>query len=310
MYTLHRLEDAFEASAYQAFTFPYYRSQLQSLKLDSSIVAIAAATAIEPVGLVLAEIQPHRKVAQILSIFVASPYRRQGIGTALLREIESEMRSQDCTQLELVYITGKPTTHALERLLVACDWTAPQTRMLVGKSTCRSMMSAPWMQRTTLPASYSLLPWQEMTDAERTALRQQTWIPSQLTPFQHEKDLEPLNSLGLRYHKEIVGWIITHRLNAETIRYTSGFVRPDLQKAGRYISLLANAVHLQWNAKIPFGIWTVPFAYPGMVNFAHQRLAPYMSHSLEESRISSKKWVQHLVQDSNDSNCFAATVAV
>lgn len=297
MYTLNRIEWAFEASAYQAFTFPLFRPQLQVLKPGSAIIAIAASNAIEPVGLALSEIQPDGKLAQVLSIFVAPSYRGQGVGTALLRRLESELRSQGCTHLELVYTTGKPTTPALERLLEICHWASPQPRMLVGKSTCSSIMNASWMKRTALPANYSLFPWQEITQEDRIALQQQqnSWIPPQLMPFQHEQNLESLNSLGLRYRGDVVGWIITHRLNPDTIRYTSGFVRPDLQKAGRYISLIANAIQLQIDAEVPFGIWTVPFVYPAMVSFVRQRMLPYMS-SIEESRISSKKLVQYPVK--------------
>ncbi|MEA5627194.1 GNAT family N-acetyltransferase [Nostoc sp. UHCC 0251] len=297
MYTLNLLEKPFEALAYQTFTFPLFRPHLQVLKPGSSIVAIAASNASEPIGLALSEIQPNGKLAQVLSIFVAPFYRRQGIGTALLRRLESQLRSQGCTHLELVYTTGKTTTPALERLLEICDWNSPQPRMLVGKSTYSSMINAPWMKRTALPASYSLFPWQEITQDDRTALEQQTnsWIPSQLMPFQHEQNLEPLNSLGLRYQGDVVGWIITHRLDPETIRYTSGFVRPDLQKAGRYISLIANAIQLQIDAKVLFGIWTVPFVYPAMVSFVRQRMLPYMI-AIEESRISSKNLIQHPVK--------------
>lgn len=290
MYTLYRLENAFEATAYQALTFPLFRPQLQVLKPGNSIVAIAATNALAPVGLALAEIQPDDQSAQVLSLFVAPSYRRQGIGTALLSRLESELRSQGCTHLELVYTTGKPTTAALERLLDRCQWAPPQPRMIVGKSTCSQIRNAPWMKRTVLPASYRVFPWQEMTEGDRAALQQHThtWIPTQLTPFQHEQNLEPLNSLGLRYQGEVVGWIITHRLDPDTIRYTSGFIRPDLQKAGRYISLIANAIQLQVSENIPFGIWTVPLVYPAMVSFVHQRMAPYMI-SLEESRTSAKE---------------------
>ncbi|MFM2303090.1 MAG: hypothetical protein RLZZ135_496 [Cyanobacteriota bacterium] len=299
MYTLTRLEQAIEASAYQSFTFPLFRPHLQVLKLESSIVAIAATDGHQPIGLALAKIQADgSSSAEILSIFVAPAYRRQGIGTALLRQLESELRSQGCTQLELVYTTGKPTTFALERLLTVCQWTAPQPQMLVGRAKiCSGMMQAPWM-RTAFPADYDLFSWLEITPAERTTLQQQAkdWIPSQLMPFQFEQDLEPLNSLGLRYQGEVVGWIITHRLSADTIRYTSGFVRPDLQKRGRYISLIANAIQIQENAQITNGIWTVPFVYPAMVSFVRQRMCSYMI-SIEESRISTKSLVSGSSQD-------------
>lgn len=295
MYKLDRLENAFTACVYQPLTFPLFRPLLQTLEPQSPIVAIAASDSNQPIGLALAKVVPGARSCEVLSIFVKPNYRQQGIGTALLQRLETELYQYHCDRAELVYVTGNSTTPSLERLLQKCHWSDPKPRMLVGKTTTDTIANAPWMKRTNLPIAYRLFPWQEITPAERTALEQQQqtnpWIPSQLMPFQHEQNLEPLNSLGLRYQGEVVGWIITHRLDPDTIRYTSGFVRPDLQRAGRYISLLANAIQLQIDAKIPNGIWTVPFVYPAMVSFVRQRMTPYLI-SIEESRTASKSLVQ------------------
>ncbi|MBV8885976.1 MAG: GNAT family N-acetyltransferase [Chroococcidiopsidaceae cyanobacterium CP_BM_RX_35] len=297
MYKLERLDNAFTACIYQHLTFPLFRPLLQVLKPQSSIVAIGASDSNQPIGLALAEIQPDQQSCKVLSIFVKPHYRQQGIGSALLQRLETELRLCNCISAELVYITSNSTTPIFERLLQNCHWSAPEPRMLVGKSTCTSIANAPWMKRTSLPAAYSLFPWQEISPAERIALQQQQQtnpkIPPMLMPFQHEQSLEPLNSLGLRYQGEVVGWIITHRLDPDTIRYTAGFVRPDLQKLGRFISLLANAIQIQIDAKIPFGIWTTPLEFPGMVHFTKNRMAPYLI-SLEESRVSHKSLVQLL----------------
>lgn len=288
MYKLDRLENAFTACVYQPLTFPLFRPLLRSLEPQSSIVAIAASESNQPIGLVLAHIQPGSRSCKVLSIFVKPNYRQQGIGTALLQRLEAELHQCQCDRAELTYITGNLTTSSLERLLQKCHRSDPKPRMLVGKATYR-IENAPWMKRTSLPRAYHLFPWQEITPSERAALEQQQqtnpWIPPMLVPFQHEENLEPLNSLGLRYQGEVVGWLITHRLDPDTIRYTCGFIRPDLKL--RYISLLANAIQIQSDAKIPFGIYTVPLAFPSMAHFVKERMAPYL-FSLEESRVAHK----------------------
>ncbi|WP_373543421.1 GNAT family N-acetyltransferase [Chamaesiphon sp.] len=287
MYTLNRLEQAFEALAYQAFTFPRFRPLLQALKPQSSIVAIAASDANQPIGLALAQIQPDRQSCKVLSIFVKPNYRQQGIGTALLQRLEAELHQCQCDRAELTYTTGNPTTSSLERLLQKRDWSDPKPRMLVGKTTTDTISDAPWMKRISLPVAYSLFPWQEITPTDRIALQQQKspWIPPMLLPFLHEENIEPLNSLGLRYQGEVVGWLITHRLDPATVRYTCGFIRPDLKL--RYISLLANAIQIQIDAKIPFGIWTIPLEFSSMAHFVKARMAPYLI-SLEESKVAYK----------------------
>ena len=294
MYTLNRIDNPLTGFVYQGFTFPRFRPHLEVLKPEGSTVAIAASDSDLPVGLVLAEIWPDGKSAEILSIFVEQKYRDLGIGTSLLIRLEEELFSRGCTSVNLVYTTGKITTPALEYLLQKCNWTVPEARTIVCKSTTDKIANAPWMQKSTLPAAYTVFPWVEITAEERVAIAQQQaaepWIPPQLIPFVSEQDLEPLNSIGLRYQGQVVGWVITHRLAPDTIRYTCSFVRQDLQKMGRIIPLYVRAIKLQEKAGIPNGIWTVPFIYTSMVNFVQKRMAPYMI-SIEESKTSLKSLI-------------------
>ena len=294
MYTLNRIDNPLTGFVYQGFTFPRFRPHLEVLKPEGSTVAIAASDSDLPVGLVLAEILPDGKSAEVLSIFVGQKYRELGIGTSLLMRLEEELFSRGCTNVHLAYTTGKPTTSTLEHLLKKCHWTLPEARTIVCKSTTDKIADAPWMQKSTLPAAYTVFPWVEITAEERRAIAQQQaaepWIPSQLIPFVSEKDLEPLNSIGLRYQGQVVGWVITHRLAPDTIRYTCSFVRQDLQKMGRIIPLYVKAIQLQEKAGIPNGIWTVPFMYTSMVNFVQKRMAPYMI-SIEESKASWKSLI-------------------
>ena len=288
LYKLTCLDHAFAAIAYRPFTFPLYRSRLQGLKLAASTVAIAAADANQPIGLALAEIRPDGQ-AEVLSIFVKPTHRQQGVGTALLAHLSAELKLRGCANAHLVYTTGQPTTPALERLLQNSNWTAPHPRMLVCKSNLDRIVQAPWMQRSTLPSAYQICRWAEVTPAERLDIqqRQETcpWIPPDLVPFQYEQELEPLNSLGLRYQGQVVGWVITHRLAADTIRYTCSFVREDLQKMGRIIPLYVNAIQTQNQANIAKGIWTVPFCHASMIQFVKKRMSPYLN-ALEETRSS------------------------
>jgi GNAT superfamily N-acetyltransferase len=294
MYTLNRIDNPLTGFLYQGFTFPRFRPHLEVLKPEGSTVAIAASDSDLPVGLVLAEILPDGKSAEVLSIFVEQKYRDIGIGTSLLIRLEEELFSRGCTSVNLAYTTGKPTTPTLEHLLKKCNWSVPEARTIVCKSTTDKIAGAPWMQKSTLPAAYTVFPWVEITAEERVAIAQQQaaepWIPPQLIPFVSEQDLEPLNSIGLRYQGQVVGWVITHRLAPDTIRYTCSFVRQDLQKMGRIIPLYVTAIKLQEKAGIPNGIWTVPFIYTSMVNFVQKRMAPYMI-SIEESKTSWKSLI-------------------
>ena len=293
MYTFNCLDNFFAAIAYQPFTFPLYRSRLQAIKFTPSTVAIAAADAAnQPIGLALAEIRPDGQSVEVLSIFVKPIYRQQGVGTALFNRLAAELRRRGCTTAHLVYTSGQPTTLALERMLQKGNWTSPQPRMLVCKTSLDRIVQAPWMQRSALPSSYQICRWTEVTPAERFDIQQRqkllSWIPPDLVPFHYEQNLEPLNSLGLRYQGQVVGWMITHRLAPDTIRYTCSFVREDLQKMGRISPLYVNAIQAQNQMNIAKGIWTVPFCHASMVQFVKKRMASYMNE-LEETRSSYQR---------------------
>ena len=291
MYTLSRLDNFGTAFFYQAFTFALFRSRLQVLAPNGKIVAIAASESDKPIGLALAEISLDGKSAEVLSIFVLPMYRRHGVATALLARLEQELFLRGCTSAELVYITGQPTTLALERLLQRCSWTSPLPRRLICKTTAEKIIKAPWIHKYCFPHSYEIFSWKEITAKERLAIfqqqKKQLWIPRDLIPPKHDEHLESLNSIGLRYQGQVVGWVLTERINPNTISYNSMFVRQELQKMGRGINLVAHAIQLQLKANIPMSICAVWLTNKPMIRFVQKHMKPYLT-SIEESRGSYK----------------------
>ncbi|MCW5315533.1 GNAT family N-acetyltransferase [Nostoc sp. KVJ3] len=290
MYTIARLQNFGCAFLYSALTYPLYRSRLQSLTIEGNTIAIGASVSDKPVGLALAEILGDGS-AKLLSIFVESNYRRLGIGTALVNTLEEELILRYCRSIEIIYIADQSTTLALECLLKKCNWPSAKPRMLLCKTTTDDMTNAPWMKLSRLPASYEIFPWVEITPQERLALKKQQeekqWMASDAIPFDYEQDLEPINSIGLRYKGEVVGWLITHRTAPDTIRYTCSYVRPDIQKMGRIIPLYIRATQLQMEAGISKGTWTVSLMHTSMIAFVKKHMEPYLI-SLEQSMESSK----------------------
>ncbi len=298
MYTISSLNNQ-TAKQYECLTFPSYQRQLQSI--ESTTVAIGASLMQQPIGLALAEIKSESddRSAKVLSLFVKERYRNSGIGTALMTKLEAKLLTKGCNKVELVYMSDKPSTTALEKLLTKLNWGESQSRMLVCKSTTDKIATAPWLQKYKLASAYTLLPWVDLVPRHRQKIYQQQqeqeWYPETLNPFNNANQLEPLNSLCLLYHGDVIGWMITHRINPDTIRYTSLFIRQDLQKVGRAIPILANAIKRQVDSDIVNGIWTVAMDNDPMVQFVKRRLSPYLT-SLTESKGRQKSLVSQLSQ--------------
>lgn len=275
---------------YLHLTYPIWRTRLQQPEYKESIMAIGVEIDSQPVGLAIANIAFHTKKAQILSIYVQPEYRQQGIGGSLLRSLSQQLQMSGCRQLEIRY-TASATTIALEKLLTEQGWSIPQPKMLVCYSIAERMKQAPWLYSYHLPATFSIFPLVELTSQEYQIIQQKQalspWYPEMLSPFRGDLPVEPLNSLGLRYQGEVVGWMATHRIAPNTIRYSSLFVRQDLQKMGRAIPLIASAIKLQLQSNIPYYICAAEVGNQSMVKFVRRRLLPFLTQ-VRESKQSHK----------------------
>jgi GNAT superfamily N-acetyltransferase len=280
--------DPFRVPAYQAMTFPAYASLFTQVGYGetSPLIARAAEVDGEPAGLALAWM-PAAGRAQWVSLFVRPAYRRQGIASRLAAGLEEAAAGRACRELTASFERGRPMRDVVEHLLAARGYATPRLRALM----CRvhdggaRLKTAPWFYKTSMPASFKIFPWPELTAEERrTILERQAsapWYPSNLDPFGDERIMEPLNSLGLRLNGEVIGWSITHRIFPDTIRYTYLFVREDLQPFGIAIPLLLASMRGQIDSPIittvPNATFKVPLTFGGMVKFLRGRMAPYVS---------------------------------
>jgi hypothetical protein len=252
-------------------------------------VGIGALAGGQTAGLILGEAVDGK--GTILSLAVGQAYRNRGIGSALMRAMEKELAARGASTLTLTYVTEKPTTAALVRVLEKCEWPKAQPKHLVCTSDKR-MYTAPWMAGYTLPPEFEVFPWVELTAADRLQIersqRTEGWIPEGLSPFDYEGSLEPANSLGIRFKGQVVGWLITQPREPDAVCYCCSYMRPDLQKRARLVAVYAEGVRRQvaFTTK-PIGIWIVPFKHKQMANFVLRRMRPWLI-SLAEFHESKK----------------------
>ena len=291
MYQIIRLDNLGKLFLYQTLTHRELRPYLQSQELGKTIIAIGASKGSNPVGLAFAEFNQKTKCAELLSIFVLPSHRRCGIGTALLSFLEQELLLKDCNKIELDCKTNKLTTPALKLLLRKFNWSELKPS-LVECIANDKMLNAPWLyNKYRFPSKMNIFPWGEITSQERFVIEQtqqeKPWINRELIPPKEGENFEPINSLGLRYQGQVVGWIITERIHSDTIFYKSMFVRKNLQKKGLGIALVVNAIQRQAKAKVPLGVWQVFLDNLPMLNFVKKRMTPYLT-SFDEISKSSK----------------------
>ncbi|MDD2710530.1 MAG: GNAT family N-acetyltransferase [Verrucomicrobiae bacterium] len=280
-------------------TYPIYQSRFRIFRLgpSSPVVAVGVRDGENPIGLGLAELDVQTGLGLLLSIYVTPNFRRRGVATALLQQVESESSRRGCRSLCATFERDQRHV-AYERLLRRCHYPVPVPRSLVGHAHGVRLLEAPWMRHSILPKAFQIFPWKNLSSAEEDVIRSHEgrpqWHPPFLSPFNTGWAIEPLNSLGLRNRGEVVGWQINHRITSDTIRYTATFVREDLQSHGLAIPLLANSIRLHIETSIdtfPKATFVIPLAMKRMVLFVRHHMQPFLDE-LNDSVESWKKLEQ------------------
>lgn len=218
--------------------------------------------------------------ARLLDIAVVEAHRGEDIALALLTAMQQAYAGAGYGSLRATLSDGAVAAAAL---LTKAGWTPPRRTILRCDFHVPSF-SAPWLKDYPLPKGYELFFWRDLSDSEWQRLhylQEQLSFPLSVTPFATRYALEPLNSLGLRSAAgEVDGWMLTHRLDIATVRYSALFVRPALRPLGCPLLLLSNAIFLQKaHPEIPHALCEVNIlqSSPSWVRFVERRLAPYAS---------------------------------
>jgi GNAT superfamily N-acetyltransferase len=263
---------------YAHLTFPPIHKRVQGRPLHEPLIAVTARVPEWPewVGLALAQHTASAAGAEVVSLFVVPNQRQRGIGSGLLTHLAHVVAEQGRRSIHLTYRDDWPGAVALERILARQGWSTPRDTLLLCKARLTSVLQAPWFAQARLATGYHVFPWDDLTPAEQQAIAarqaREGWFPAVLDPFQEAARREPTSSLGLRWHDEVVGWMITHRINTETVQYTSLFITPGRRHRAQAVPLLAAAGQRQAAQQIPFSTFQIDVTNDPMRRFLERRL--------------------------------------
>ncbi|WEK54697.1 MAG: GNAT family N-acetyltransferase [Candidatus Cohnella colombiensis] len=291
----HRIKlNSDNGSRFQSLMFQNVYHRLNVRDQTGSIIAygvevdpIGSGASRIPVGAIVAYLDLKSNVAEVLSLFITEPYRKQGLATALAHEVERDLQSTSCHSLRFVYYAGKQNTAALEQFLSTRGWTTPVTEALIYHVDERIAQAA-WLRERPLPARATFFPWSELSATDEQLLRSQegTLYERFLSPFKSVGALAS-NSIGLRVEDHVVGWAINYQLSASQILYDCIYVHPDYQHSGVAFQLLSHSIRLQLDQHIPKALFTVNTTSHGMFTLAGRRLRPY-AERISEKRVAYK----------------------
>lgn len=280
-----------ETMPFHRFAYPGYQPTLWQADDRGPVCAVGAWVGDEPAGLAMSVRAEEDGLARVCSIYVAERFRRLGIGTELLSRLQESQHQRGIARLELGFRNGSITAAAVIRMLDRLGWPPAEPERLLCASD-RRILEADWMLADyKLPPGYDIVPWADVTLRQRAALMAgqllNPWVPVSLNPFKYESTME-YNSVAMRCGGEVVGFILTQRFDPSTLIYSCNYTRPDLQRRGRMVPLLVEAIRRQSERlDVPNAWWAVPYKHLPMVRFARRWMAPYAT-TIEDYCVSTK----------------------
>ena len=269
-----------EVADFSSLTFPMYRHLLTDPQVREIVCAGAVAGDGTPVGLALGMGGPNGEF-EMISIHVLPFWRRSGLGRALQDALCDAFATRNY-RLAVHFFTVDADDQGFAKFLAACSWRKPIVRQLVCRTDLARAFETPWLRDAPLPDGYSVIAWGEIGAAARVDLKARhaanpsLW-PASLDPFHHETGCDQTTSLALLRGDEVVGWVLTHPLDDDTLRWTCSWVIDGLQGAARIVPLWWQVARRQRETSTrPNFIWTVPMEQPRMARFATRRMRPWL----------------------------------
>jgi GNAT superfamily N-acetyltransferase len=260
---------------YAGMTFPSLAPGSKRLAaITGELLAVSAMVSGTMVAMAVAERHPDGS-ASLCSLLVQAPLRRQGIGTRLVAHLQQFLALQGAHRLSVRFTGNAATSASLEPLLARLGWSAPVTHFVLLQGSADKLGTAPWHQRFALSASYTLFPWPQANAADRAAAHMLGAAPELLPPVS-DAGIESAVSLGLRHQGQLVGWLIAHRMDATTVRYSCLYVAPGHRSRGQGPALIAEGLQRQQRAGIARAKTAVDVRNPSFLRFCQKHLHPYI----------------------------------
>jgi GNAT superfamily N-acetyltransferase len=259
-----------------AMTFPAYRDLLVSER--DEVIAFSARLNGTLIGLSLAFVISARDI-RLLSIFVQESCRLQGIGAALLNATERTAIARGAKQLSASFLWQGSCDHLVE-FLSKTGWSSPIKQTLTLQVSTKRALAALSTIKLVPSKRSRIVPWRDFRPGTQTIPNRESWIPDELEPSRFSKIEEPTSFAIVNPSRTgIDGWVLTRRINAHQLAYSSSYIRPTLRLSGLLFEAYARSLAAAIASGYSIACLAVPSQYPMMVALVEKRLSSASSNS-------------------------------
>jgi GNAT superfamily N-acetyltransferase len=265
-----------DADQYAGLTFPAYRPLLSNVRANV-VIAVGAQLGKEPIGLALGHLTEDPASGVLLSVAVQRSHRGRGIGTRLVTELEEMSRSRGAAKLSLTYMSGNSSVRSLEKLLQRRDWTTPKPRMLFCRGHIQKVMRSEFLRIASPARGLAMTLFNGVGEEDKREImdRAELRFPHLLKSMDRPVQLE--TSLAVYRAGRLAGWIVTHRISEDTLRYSRVYVSDRQRHTGAGFFLIAEAIRRQSALARSQGqpqniVFDTELDNQAMINFIRRRL--------------------------------------
>lgn len=212
----------------------------------------------EPVSLIAIDHFPILMKSILQSIYTLPEQRRKGYASQLYQEIEKRLIQDKVNLVTCNYPEEEVDPENANPFFQKIGFskaTPLLTRYFVDIQEFRPS----WFNTTPeLPKGFEIIPF-SLSDEENKELKimvRQGAVSIEVNPLE-DLPFEPINSLALRHEGKLAGWMVTKRLNSQSIGYTSFYIDRDLRGTGLASTLLSRSIKLQQDTTIPIAIFEI-----------------------------------------------------
>ncbi len=293
MYDIIQLSLSDPTQALQPFA-TLIPSDFQAKPFTTKKLGFAALLQGHPVGLILASCTPafpiteklfpdiqetQQLIVDVEHLFVAAEHRGKHVGRLLLSALQTAAESIGGYYFSLTYPLNTTETGAFEKVVAACGWEGKRPFLLHCRFDSFTFGSPYARKLHRYPPGFEEFLWSNLTPQEHADLlaRQKQGGLGSVAPLVDEDKIEYINSLGLRYEGRVVGWMVNHRVAADTICYKYLYVEPGLEFHALAPKLIFNAVYRHMHAHVQWAILDIPLIQVKATwkHFVERRLVPF-----------------------------------
>lgn len=216
--------------------------------IHSNLLGVALFLDNHPVGVGLASLYTKVQNAHIHALEIAPQYNEPSLYQNLLQVITQKLIENGIRIATYNYFKEAPSTLTWENIFVDEKWNGPQPLMIECLFHRSHFDPDWWYKKMHFEKGFEEILLKDLSPSEKNDLVrrwEQGSIPDYIYPLDREKaEIEYGNSLALRHQGKIVGWIVTHRLTPDLIRYSSLYLEDEFSSTGYWLKLLIDALYI------------------------------------------------------------------